>query len=154
MASSPVVRIGITFRDRDGNSAKMTCYCAFAVPITVAMSAGMTIADAASALSDGALERVEVAYRWTIDDPATPAESSDIERKLLMLVVNDAEEINGVIIPSPRDLWESTGSYTGIRLDLGAPAALGFVAMLEALDLRTGDNRELGTVLIAGGLAL
>lgn len=154
MASSPVVKIGLTFRDRDSNSAKMTFYCAFATPIADAMILAAAIADHAGALSDAVLDGIDVAYRWTVDDPGTPAESSNIERKLLMLMLNSADEINGIMVPSPADNWESTGNYAGIRLDLTSAAAAGWVAMLEAIDLRTDDNRQLGTVLAAGGLAL
>lgn len=153
MANSPVVKIGVTFSDRDSNSAKTTFYCAFAVPIADAMAAAMAIASRVVAVSDAVLVSVDVAYRWTIDDPGTPAESSNIERKLLLLMTNTDEEINGMIVPSAGDNWESTGNYAGIRLDLASPAALGWVAMLAALDLRTADNRQLGTVLAAGGLA-
>lgn len=153
MASSPVVKIGVTFRDRDSNSAKTTFYCAFATPIADAMILAAAIADRVGALSDAVIVKIDLVYRWTIDDPATPAESSNIERKLLMLMLNSDDEINGIIVPSPADNWESIGSYAGIRLDLASDAAAGWVAMLEAIDFRTEDGRQLGTILAAGGLA-
>ena len=37
---------------------------------------------------------------------------------------------------------------------LAGAGAIGFADMLTALDSRTDDNRQLGTVLAAGGLAL
>jgi hypothetical protein len=70
------------------------------------------------------------------------------------LMTNEDGEINGMIVPSPNDLWETTGSYAGIRLDLMSAGALAWIDMLAALDLRTQDNRQLGTILAAGGLAL
>lgn len=153
MASSPVVKIGLTFRDRDSNSAKVTFYCAFATPIADAMIAAAAMADRVGAMSDAIIVRIELAYRWTVDSPATPADSSNIERKLLLLMVNSDDEINGMIIPSPADNWETTGSYAGIRLDLASAGALQWSAMLAAIDLRTQDDRQLGAVLAAGGLA-
>lgn len=153
MASSPVVKIGFTFRDRDHNAAKMTIYSRFAVPIADVWTMANAMAGAAGALSDGVLEAIELTYRWTIDDPGIPADSSNIERKILMLMINSDDEINGIIVPSPGDIWESTGSYAGIRLDLASDAAAGWVAMLEAVDFRTRDGHLLGTVLAAGGLA-
>jgi hypothetical protein len=154
VANSPVVKIGVTFRDRDSNSAKMTFYCAFATPIADAMILAAAIADRAGALSDALVIGIDLAYRWTIDEPATPADSSSIERKLLMLMVNSDDEINGIIVPSPADNWEAVGTYAGIRLDLASAAAAGWVAMLEAIDFRTEDGRPLGIILAAGGLAL
>lgn len=153
MASSPVVKIGFTFRDRDHNAAKMTIYSRFVVPIADVWTMALAMASAAGALSDATLEAIELIYRWTIDDPGLPADSSSIERKILMLMINADDEINGIIIPSPGDVWESTGSYAGIRLDLLGAPALGWVAMLGDVDFRTKDGHLLGTVLAAGGLA-
>ena len=149
-----MVKVGITYRDRDSNSATLTCYCAFATSIVDAWSFAIAMAAATGAMSDAVLTGIDIAYRWTIDTPATPADSSSIERKILMLMVNEDDEINGMMVPSPRaDLWETTGSYAGIRLDLAGAGALAWIDMLAALDLRTKDDRELG-VLAAGGLAL
>ena len=154
MANSPVVKIGLRFRDRDSNSAKMTFYCAFATPIADAMTFALALADRAGAMSDGVVDQVEIAYRYTIDNPPEPADDSDIERKVLLLITNDDGDINGLVVPSPGAIWETTGSYAGIRVDLAGASALTFAAMLGAIDLRTEDNRQLGTVLAAGGLAL
>jgi len=114
----------------------------------------MAIAGAAGAISDATVTGIDIAWRWTIDEPAAPAESSNIERKLLMLMVNDAGEINGMIIPSPRaDLWETTGSYAGIRLDMSSAGALAWIAMLASIELVTPAAHELGALAV-GGLAL
>jgi hypothetical protein len=104
-------------------------------------------------MSDAVITGIDIAYRWTVDDPGTPAESSNIERKILMLMINADEDINGMIVPSPRDNWEPTGNYAGIRLDLASAGALAWIDMLQALDLRTPDDRQLGQLLAAGGLA-
>jgi hypothetical protein len=143
------------FLDRDGNDATMTFYCAFAVPIEDAVASAIAIADGLAMLSDAVITRVSLSWRATIDDPAMPAESSDISRKLLMLITNPDDEINAVIIPSPdADIFETTGSYAGIRLDLTHAGALAFADMLTTMEFRTDDNRQLGTDLVAGGLAL
>jgi hypothetical protein len=149
-----VAKVGITLRDRDNNSAKVTFYCAFATPIADAWSFALAVADRVGALSDALITSIDIAWRWTVDSPATPALTSSIERKLLLFMINADEDINGMIIPSPSDNWETIGSYAGIRLDLASAGALQWSAMLAALDLRTQDGRELGTVLAAGGLAL
>jgi hypothetical protein len=115
----------------------------------------IAIADRMAALSNAVLTKIELVWRWTIDDPATPADSSDISRKILMLVTNDAGDINGMIIPSPSAaIWETIGPYAGIRLDLLTAAAVGFAEMLLAVDLRTATNDAFGTTLVTGGLAL
>jgi hypothetical protein len=148
------VKIGVSFRDRDGNAAKMTFYCRFAIPIADVWTLAIAIADRAGALSDALVVAIDLAWRWTVDSPATPGPESTIERKLLLLMVNSDDEINGMIVPSPADNWETIGNYAGIRLDLASDAAAGWVAMLEAIDFRTEDDRPLGTILAAGGLAL
>lgn len=115
----------------------------------------IAIADRIAALSNAILFKIELVWRYTIEPPWFPAEGSTIERKILMLMTNEDEEINGIMIPSPADsIWETVGSYAGIRLDLDSAGAVGFANMLLAVDLRTDDNRQLGTVLAAGGLAL
>lgn len=132
----------------------MTFYCAFAIPIADAMTFALAVADRVGPLSDAVVDQVEIAYRFTIDDPPVPADSSSVERKVLLLITNDDGEINGLVVPSPGDIWETSGSYAGIRVDLASVGALAFAAMLGAIDLRTEDNRQLGTILAAGGLAL
>ena len=154
MASSPVVKCSITFRDRDGNSAVLTSYCAFAVPIALAWSFALAMAERVAPLSDAGIVAIQIAYRWTIDDPAAPAESSSIERKLLLLHVNPEDEINGMIIPSPKaELFETTGTHAGIRLDMSSAGALAWIDMLAALELLTKQAHALGALEV-GGLAL
>jgi hypothetical protein len=153
LASSPVVKVGVTFRDRDGNSATLTSYCTFAVPIADAWTFALGVADRVAPLSDAVITAIQIAYRWTIDAPAAPADSSSIERKILLLMVNADSEINGMMIPSPRvELWETTGNYAGIRLDMASAGALAWVDMLANVALLTRDARDLGS-LITGGLA-
>jgi len=155
VGSSPTIMIGISFRDRDANRAKATCYCAVGLSETDAWMLAGAIAERMSALSDATLTKVELAWRYTVDSLGTPAEDSDISRKVLMLVTNDAGDINGLIIPSPSAaIWETTGSYTGIRLDLLSAGAVAFADMLLAVDFRTAENDQFGTTLVTGGLAL
>ena len=154
MANSPTVAIGITFRDRDGNRAKATCYCAFAAPVADVWTLAFALAARMEALSNALLYKIDLSWRFTVDSPAEPALDSTNERKLLLLITNEDEEINGLVVPSPADNWEATGPYAGIRLDLASAGAVGFVAMLESIDLRTDDNRPVGTILAAGGLAI
>ncbi len=155
MGSSPTIMIGISFRDRDANRAKVTCYCAVGLSETDAWMLAAAISERMSALSDATLTKVELAWRYTVDSLGTPADSSDISRKILMLVTNDAGDINGLIIPSPSAaIWETTGPYAGIRLDLLSTGALAFAELLTLVDLRTAANDQFGTTLVTGGLAL
>lgn len=154
MANARTVAIGLSFADREGNRAKATCYCAFALPEDDVWSLAFFVADKMQAISNGVLSKIELVWRYTIDDPGTPAEESDVARKILMLMTNEDGEVNGIVIPSPGDIWETTGSYAGIRLDLAGAGALGWADMLLVMDLRTEDNRAVGTVLTAGGLML
>jgi len=106
------------------------------------------------ALSDALLHKIVLTWRYTIDSPAEAPVETDLSRKILMLITNDDQEVNGIVIPSPADNWESTGSYAGIRLDLASSSAIQFAAMLLTMDLRTDDNHAVGTILAAGGLEL
>lgn len=155
MASAPVIAIGISWRDRDANRAKATCYCPISTPEDTAWSLAIAIANCMVAISDAVLTKIELVWRWRVDDLGTPPEESTVERKILMLVINEDAEINGMSIPSPRAaLWETTGAYAGIRLDLLSAGAVGFADMLAVIDLQTEDGRIFGTELAAGGLAL
>lgn len=154
MARSPVVKIGLTYRDRDSNKAVFTCYCAFDIPIVDAYTYAVAMASRVSAISDALIVAIDLTWRWTIDDPGFAPLGSTIERKILLLMTNEDGEINGIVVPSPSDNWEHTGAYAGIRLDLASAGALAWLDMLAALDLRTEDNRAVGTVLAAGGLAI
>ncbi len=155
MANSPVVAIGITFRDRDGNRAKATCYCAFAVPVADVWTLAFAIAARMEAISNALLYKIDLVWRYTVDSPALADEDADLSRKILMLITNDAGEINAIIIPSPQAaIWEAIGAYSGIRLDLASAGAVGFSDMLLTFDLRTEDDRTLGVELATGGLQI
>lgn len=154
MANAPVVVIGISFCDRGANVAKMTFY----VPWTVAIADVFMLADILMAsltpISDAVISKLEILFRWRADSPPAPASSSNVERKVLLLLTNDDLDINGIIIPSPADIFEITGDYAGIRVDLASSAIAAFQAALAELDYRTDDDRQLGQVVAAGGLAL
>jgi hypothetical protein len=146
--------MGLSFRDRDGNRAKATCYCAFAMSQSDAWALAFGIGDRMQAISNGVLFKVELTWRYTIDSPAAPAAGSNVARKILMLVTNEDDEINGIVIPSPGDIFESIGAYAGIRLDLATSGAIGFADMLLVVELRTSDDRAVGTHLVTGGLQI
>lgn len=155
MASSATIAIGVTFSDREGNRAKATCYCAVAVPQSTAWALANAIADKMLGISNGVVSKIDLTWRYTIDSPATPAADSTMERKVLLFMVNDAEEINAILIPSPDSaIFETTGAYAGIRVDLASAGAIGWSDMLALVDLRTDDNRAVGVELAAGGLML
>jgi hypothetical protein len=154
VANSPVIVIGLSFRDRDGNQAKSTLYCAWATPIADAWSLAYAIGDRMSAISDALLYRIDLLYRHKIDDPGEPGEDSNVERKILMLITNEDEEITGIVIPSPGDVFEVTGAYAGIRLDLASTGAIGFADMLLVVELVSRDGIAIGENLVTGGLAI
>jgi hypothetical protein len=155
VANSPVVVIGLTFCDRGDNRSKMTSYAPFSTPVADVWNFAFSLGSLAQSMSNAALEKVELRWRHTVDSPAVAPIETDLSRKILLLVTNEDDEINAMTIPSPRvELWETIGPYAGIRLDLGSAGALGLVDMLEAMSLRTKDDRQFGINLIAGGLAL
>lgn len=154
VVKAPTIAIAISFNDRDGNRAKATCYCPVTASEENAWLLAMTIADRMQAFSDGVLFKVELTWKYRVEPTPTPPEDSTVERKLLLLVTNEDEEINGMIVPSPGDVFESTGAYAGIRLDLASAGAIGFADMLLVVDLQTSDDRSVGTTLAAGGLAI
>lgn len=106
------------------------------------------------AISNALLYKIDLTWRYTVDSPPDPAFDSTNQRKILLLITNADEEINGIVLPSPADNWEALGEYAGIRLDLASAGAVAFSAMLLTFDLRTEDNRALGTTLAAGGLEI
>jgi hypothetical protein len=148
------VAIGFSYRDRDGNKAKATCYCNAAISVAAIWNLAYFIAGKMQNLSNALLIKIELTWHYRADTVIEPPFDSTNERKILLLMLNSDDEINGMVVPSPIDNWESTGAYAGIRLDLASAGALGWVAMLESIDLRTDDNRPVGTILAAGGLAL
>lgn len=154
MANAPIVEIGITFRDRDGAKGRMTFSTPWNLTIADIWLLANRLADRASALSNAPLYRIDLLYRWRPDDqPEAPA-SSDVSRKLLLLITNAQQEINGMIIPSTRDVFESTGSYAGIRADLLHPAIVQFGELLLSIPFQTEDGRDLGATIAAAGLTL
>lgn len=154
MANAPVVAIGLTYRDRDSNRAKITFYCAWTGTAAAVWILATALADRVSDLSNGLLCKIDLTWRYTVDSPASADASADLGRKILLLITNADDEINGIVIPSPADNWEIAGSYAGIRLDLASAGATQFAAMLLVVDLRTEDDHAVGTILAAGGLAL
>ncbi len=105
-------------------------------------------------ISNGLVVKIDLTWRYRVDSPPLASVDADLSRKILLLVTNEDDEINGIVIPSPADNWETTGPYAGIRLDLASTGAIDFATMLTIIDLRTDDNRAVGTVLAAGGLAI
>jgi hypothetical protein len=154
VARLATIAIDLSFRDRDGNRAKATCYCAVATSTADAWMLAIAIGDRMQALSNAILFKIQLTWRYTVDSPAEPAIESDIERKILLLVTNEDEEINGIVIPSPGDIFEAIGAYAGIRLDLATAGAIGFADMLLSVELQTDDNRAVGTQLVTGGLTI
>src|SRR4051794_14254853 len=135
VVKAPTIAIGISFNDRDGNRAKATCYCPVAASDENAWLLAMTIADRMQAFSDGVLYKIELTWKYRVEPTPTPPEDSTVERKLLLLVTNEDEEINGMIVPSPGDVFEAAGAYAGIRLDLASAGAIGFADMLLVVAL-------------------
>lgn len=133
----------------------MTSYAPYDAPIADVWSFALALGELARSVSSAELIQIELRWRHTIDSPALAPIETDLSRKILLLVTNEDDEINALTIQSPRDeLWEISGNYAGIRLDLASAGALAFVEMLEAMLLRTKDDREFGITLVAGGLAL
>lgn len=155
MANAPTVAIGITFRDRDANRAKVTLYAPWSFSVAELWLLAETLAARMQAISNGIVCKIELLWRWRTEIAGDAPESSSVERKLLLLIENENEEINGVIIPSViTTLFETSGVYAGIRADLAQPAFSTFQALLGPMGFRTVDDRPLGTEIAAGGLAI
>lgn len=154
MADSPVIAIGLTYRDRGGNRAKCTTYCAWATPIAAVWDLANAFRSAIAPLTSAQLVKIEITYRHTIDDQADDQADADLERRVLFLVENADGMINAVLIPAPREMWEISGPYAGIRVDLLSTSAIAFVELIQAIELRTRDGGDFGNNLVVGGLAL
>lgn len=94
-------------------------------------------------------------WRYKVD-PITPAAiGSNVRRNILLFIENEQGDINGVRIPSPKsELFEQTGKYAGIRLDKTNSNVVQFQNLLLTQDFKTSDARQLGNVLLTGGMAL
>lgn len=140
--------------DRDGNKAKSTFYVPWGTSMADAWTMAYELANRVSSLSNGVLVRIELVYKYRPDAVPAAPDGSTNERKLLLLITNDVGEIYGLVVPSPGDIFELAGAYTGIRVDLNNSVVIAFGEMLAAVELRTDDNRPVGTEITTGGLAL
>lgn len=147
--------IGITLRDRDGNRGKVRCYVPWTFAVAELWSFAELLAERMLAISDAALADIDILWRYQIDNLPDAPETSSVERKLLLLLENANEEINGLIVPSVNiDIFEQSGVYAGIRADLENPAFDALMALLTTINFQTKDNRPLGQQIAAGGLAI
>jgi hypothetical protein len=155
VANAATAAIKFTFIDRDRNEAAVTMYLPFAVSVDDALEWSYSTVSQFSALSNALVVRIQVSYKHTIDDPGLPDPQSNTRQNVMLFVENDQGDINALVVPSPRPLiFEQAGPYAGIRLDLAGAAAVQFQAGILAYLLRTEDNRQFGTTLLTGGLAL
>lgn len=133
----------MVWRDRGGNSAKLTVRFPFSIGRDTAFSSLTAIANAAQAISDAAIERITLRYNYHEDGPIAPGILSDVGYYLCLYYSNDVDT-EPVFVPSPRtSILETSGSFAGIRLDMANP---------EVVSLTDALTSALGGILAPDGL--
>lgn len=157
MPSRPTVKIRLVFRDRGRNEASTHLYLPFSVPVDDVF----TFVDAAmpryNAVSDALIARVVVEYEYYFTDLPDPSPTSDVLQTLLLFYRNEDLEVEVISIPSPKDeIFEMTGDYAGVRIDMTSPAIIEWQQMTigGTIQFLTKDNIIIGPELITGGMAI
>jgi hypothetical protein len=148
-----VARIQFWWKDRDGNEGAIQWYVPSSVAYTDVLGDAIAVAiPRMQALTDAVFQRVVIEYKSSLFSPAEPPEGSTIRRKALLIFQNADEELDALTILSPvSSLYETTGPYAGIRVD---PTQLvDLVDMLSSIAFRTKDDRQFGSIFVAGSLA-
>jgi hypothetical protein len=156
MPHAPTMRVAFTFSDRDGNTGDLHLYLPFSTTETEAFACAEAMLPYLHAISNAVVTRITLQYTATIESSTTPAAQSDIHRKLLLFVGN-GENIEALTILSPDlDLFETTGPYAGIRVDMQSSLIAAFTNSYStwAIPFCTEDGDVIGPTLIMGGLSL
>lgn len=156
MGNAPVVRICFTFSDRDTNTADIHFYLPFDTPVATVFDFAYGVVPYLHAISDATVTRITVRYAHTIDTPPEPPITSELQRKLL-LFLGEEDSYEALKVPSPRqEIFEDTGPYAGIRLDMSNPTVQAFATNypLWSIPLCTEDGEVIAVPLVTGGLAL
>lgn len=152
IAALATVQIG--FIDSKNETAHITTYAPSNEPLDRIYGLGRAIIDRAVPISNAVPIYLTVTYRIQFSSSFQP-NITDYNRKLLLLIKNEGDDTNALHVPWPRDdLFETSGVYAGIRINNEHPSIVQFADMLSSVDLRTYDNRVLGTNLVTGGLMI
>lgn len=131
-------------------------YLPFATPIDTVFLFVSAAIPVLNGVSDAIVRGADVYYRHIIDNPPPTVGLALVHQKLLLFYRNgDYSEC--VFIPAPKaEIFEQTGQYAGMRLDLGNPLVQTFSQDIAAMgiELTTVEGDPLGVDLVAGGLAL
>lgn len=140
--------------DRDGGKAKLTLAFPFSLSLANVFSSTNAVATAIQAISNAVLISITVRYRWYEDAPSTAGAGADLGL-YLGLYYSNGVDIEPIYIPAPdTSLLEQSGSFAGIRLDLGDPAVVSLAdALTAALANTVGpDDEPWERELLVGGL--
>lgn len=143
----------LSYVDKEGRGAKTTVKLPFSTSYDMAISKGNAIASAIAPLTQAALVSIVVRYVYREDSPIAPHILSDVGYYLVLYYSNGVDT-EPFYIPAPVDEHlETTGSFAGIRFDLGNPAvALLADALTNALTAIVGpDASPWNRALVCGG---
>lgn len=81
LVSKPTAQLKISFRDASGSPGSTTIHVPFATSATLALAAGVAMADTLPALSGCSVLGFSLSYDYVDDAPATPVAGSRVEDK-------------------------------------------------------------------------
>lgn len=118
--------VGFTFKDNNGNTANFGLDYPASMTYEEVLTAAGVLATALALLSDAKIIGYNISTSLLNDDPAAPAASSEVERKLMVTLGNTAgtKALATIQIPSPRfeaeqprtdAVNDSYGPWVGVR---------------------------------------
>lgn len=131
-------------------------YLPFATPIDTVFSFVAGAIPVLNGVSDAIVRGADVYYRHTIDEPP-PIDGPALVHQKLLLFYRNGDHIESYFVPAPRaEIFEQTGQYAGMRLDLNNLLVQAFSEDMAAMaiELTTVEGDPIGNDLVAGGLAL
>lgn len=130
MQAATTAKCELVYVDKDARKGQVTLHLPFSTPYDAAFSKAYTIAAAIDTISNAKLLSITIRYDHREENPVAPSVLSDVGYYLCLYYSNDVD-YEPIFIPSPNpDVLETTGSFTGIRLDLSNPSV---VALADAL---------------------
>jgi hypothetical protein len=156
MQQVAVIQAAAYFIDRKGRVAQASWHLPITLTPEEAASRALYILSKALGVSNGLVMRLKLTWQWREEQPQVADPASDVQTRVALYYRNE-DGPEAQFIPSPRpDLFEQTGPYAGIRVDVANPdVALVLSAFGDALaSTLTPEGDPFPTVYSVGGLAL
>jgi hypothetical protein len=153
---SPTVTIQSHWRDYGNREARLTLHLPFSLDRAAVETRALGLLSLVSAVSDAVLTRYSLIWKSTIDEPGTPALTSDCTRYLgLFYRSSDGTQTEAIWIPSPKSfVFEGTGAYTGIRANAANEILAAFLVTNPQNSLVQREGTAFPATFVVGGLRL